>query len=657
MRERAASLRAAGVDEYADEATQALLDRRVAALADDGTTPLFFGRTDHGQDSAFPGQAFHIGRCHVQDEQARPVVVDWRADVGRPFYRASAAERLGLSRRRRFGFAQGRLTSYEDEVFATGEGAGAADRALRAEIERPRVGPMRDIVATIQPEQDDLIRAPLAETVCIQGSPGTGKTAIGLHRAAYLLYEHRRRLARDGVLVVGPNRAFMAYVSRVLPGLGEVRVTQLPVDEVVSGPRVSAVEDPDVARLKGDTRMAEVLRRAVFGQVTLPSEPLAIRCDSRWLRLPAAQLRAIVVGLVGRGVRYGAGRALLRDAVVLAFQRLAEGAGGVAGFDVGGDVSKALQRSREAGRYLDQVWPALNPLNVVFRLLSDRESFAVTADGLLEADEQAALCWSPRPRGRKSAAWTVADLFLIDEATAVIDGVPTYGHVVIDEAQDLSPMQLRALGRRCRAGSATLLGDLAQATAPWAVERWETAVAHLGKAEAHVASLPRAFRAPRTVLDFANQLLPSIAPDVVPAASVRDVPEALEVRAADPAGVWPACLEAVRAALRREGSVAVIVADAAVRQACHVLAAAGVDHHRLDGFDPSFRLTVAPASQVKGLEFDRVVVLEPADIVAAEPRGRRRLYIVLTRAVLKLTVVHTQPLPAPLQQVLAAATP
>jgi DNA helicase IV len=226
MRTAASAVVDAGVDAWASERLGAARAERLRALAADPGVPPFFGRTDT------PAETFHIGRRHVRDAAGDPVVIDWRAPMSRPFYQASATDPQGLSRRRRFGFSGGDLTGYEDEVLAAGQ-SGPGD-FLREEIERPRSGPMRDIVATIQPDQDDIVRAPLAESICVQGAPGTGKTAVGLHRAAYLLYTHGGQLARTGVLVVGPNRTFLRYIEQVLPTLGEVDVEQTTVADLTA---------------------------------------------------------------------------------------------------------------------------------------------------------------------------------------------------------------------------------------------------------------------------------------------------------------------------------------------------------------------------------------------------------------------------------------
>src|SRR6266571_160990 len=496
MRRHAGSLDASGGDEIAESIVRARLGLRVAALADDPTVPLFFGRIDYDGSAELAGERFHIGRRHIHDELMDPVVIDWRAAVARPFYRASPQDPWGLVRRRRFGFADGELTSFQDERFEEGADQSVSEAALRAEIERPRVGPMRDIVATIQPEQDDLVRASLGETICIQGGPGTGKTAVGLHRAAFLLYEYRDRLRTGDVLVVGPSPAFMAFISQVLPGLGEVDVTQRTIDELVASVPLRGADAPSAAAVKADARMAAVLERAVSGRVRPPLEPLAIPFATSFVQLSSARLRAMVAALLDRDLPYAAGRELLWEQLGRACQSEAEQAGHT-GYESVDDAVKAVRRSRAARRVVDRAWPALQPTRLLFDLLSDEAALRNAASGILDDVEQKELLWPRRPQSRASAPWTAADALLLDELAALIDPPRSYGHVVIDEAQDLSPMQLRALGRRCRFGSATLLGDLAQATTPWAAGSWEASLAHLGKPGGGVQSLPRAFRAPR----------------------------------------------------------------------------------------------------------------------------------------------------------------
>ncbi|WP_433393933.1 HelD family protein [Micromonospora sp. KLBMP9576] len=682
MRERARALFSTGDqvagDAYAAETLGRTLARRVAELADDPGTPLFFGRLDFGAATGTPpggerpgdepggwhpdhaGRRYHVGRRHVTDDRGEPLVLDWRAPVSRSFYRASARDPQGVAVRRRFGFSGGTLTSFEDERLDRGEELGTTSRILTAEIERPRVGPMRDIVATIQPEQDELVRADLADSICVQGAPGTGKTAVGLHRAAYLLYLHRERLRRSGVLIVGPNRTFLSYIAAVLPALGEVEVEQATVEDLVGGGvPVRAVDDPAVALVKHDARMAEVLRRAVDAYIGEPTEPITVSDGSfRW-RIGLDPLHRLVEEARRERLPYATGRERVRARVVSLLQRQAEARRAESPSDA---WLRRMGRATPVTAFLDAVWPALTPQGLVHALLADPQRLAAAADGLLSAEEQARLrgladpaqsADAPppaRPRaagtklGRtpKATKWTAADAVLIDEAAGLIERPGGFGHVVVDEAQDLSPMQCRVIARRSEHGSITLLGDLAQGTAPWASVDWRESLRHLGKPDAVVVPLTIGFRVPAVVVAFANRLLPALAVDVPPAESLRR-DGALDVRTVE--DLTAATVAEVRAALAHDGSIGVIVPDAAVDGLRSALADAGVSTATADDVDAAARVTVVPATMVKGLEYDHVVVVEPAAIVAAEPRGLHRLYVVLTRAVSRLSVLHREPLP------------
>jgi len=640
MRGRAEALYDVGselaLDPHGAEALGRALRRRIADLADDPSTPLFFGRLDIDEI------AYHVGRRHVTDDAGEPMVLDWRAPLSRSFYRASVRDPQGVATRRRFGFVKGELTSFEDEHLDRGEELGTKSRILTAEIERPRVGPMRDIVATIQPEQDELVRAELEDSICVQGAPGTGKTAVGLHRAAYLLYLHRERLHRSGVLIVGPNTAFLSYISAVLPALGEVEVQQATVDDLIARVPVQGTDSGAAALIKHDPRMAEVLRKALWGRLAKPAEPIMVSDGSYRWRIDAEPLRRIVDEARREGLPYSVGRERVRARVVGLLQRQSEYRTGNSPSD--GWLRK-MSKVAPVVEFLNSAWPAVAPESLVVALLTDPDLLARSADGILTEAEQQTLIWAKPPRTAKSARFSAADLVLLDEAAGLIEREASFGHVVVDEAQDLSPMQARAIARRSAHGSITLLGDLAQGTAPWAAADWRDTLGHLGKPDAAVVPLTVGFRVPAVVVALANRLLPALGVGVPEAVSLRRDGDLAIVPVAEPGELDAAMLVEVTAALEHEGSVAVIAADAAVARLRAHLAAAGIEAATPDDVDSEARVTVVPATIVKGLEYDHVIVVEPADIVAAEPRGLNRLYVVLTRAVSRLSVLHAKPLP------------
>lgn len=633
-------------DRYTAERLGRMLKSYAKELAEEPDSPLYFGRLqfDDGPDAGeHRNQNYYIGRRRITDASGgQPLVIDWRAPVSSRFYRASARARQGVTSRRRFGWTihhPVQLTGFEDERLDRGEELGIASQLLTAEIERPRVGPMRDIVATIQPEQDELVRADLDQSLCVQGGPGTGKTAVGLHRAAYLLYLHRRQLKRNGVLVVGPNPAFLHYISAVLPALGEVAVQQRTLDEVLSECPPRAVDGDEAARVKHDARMAAVLRRALYAQITEPTESIVVAVDSYRLRVSLIALARQVARIRGEEVPYGVGRERLRARIVAMFQRQLESHGET-------PTKKWLDtigRARPVTAALDHAWPKVRPDQLLTTLLADSEALARAADGLLTAEEQKAILWQRPPRSFKSAKWSAADHVLLDEIAGLIEHPASYRHIVIDEAQDLSPMQCRALARRSAHGSLTVLGDLAQGTSPWAASDWHEQMAHLGKDGSPVAALTMGFRVPAVVLAFANGLLPGLRVAAAPTRSIR-TDGALRVRHAT--DLASATVAAVRAALEHEGSIAVIAADTLLANLSAALHAAGLAVNTAEEDNPDRRVTVLPAVLAKGLEFDHVIVVEPDDIVRAEPRGLNRLYVVLTRAVSRLDVLHSGPLPA-----------
>jgi DNA helicase IV len=504
MRQRTASLEAFGGDHVSTEHLKQALYRRMKALEDDPTVPLFFGRLDYdARLGAEQDETLYMGRRHVTGEAGgEPLVIDWRAGMSRPFYQARPGEPMGVRLRRRFGFSHGQLTAYEDEDLTTA-GETVHSDIMESEIERPRTGPMRDIVATIQPEQDSIVRAGLDQSLCVQGAPGTGKTAIGLHRAAYLLYAFRDQLSRSGVLVVGPNDSFLSYIADVLPALGEIDAAQTTVAALVSqanGVAVRGFDSVPAALVKGDARMAEVLHRAVWSHLGAVTAPLVVPRGAYQWRVGAYLTAEVVEELRQRGVRYEAGRAMLRQR--LAHQVLLR-------MEAGGDspddrVQDAVARSKPVRAYADAVWPALDPIKLIMRLLTDPDFLAAAAQGILSPEEQQLIMMNKPPRSLAAARWSVADVILIDEVADLLQRTPSRGHVIVDEAQDLSPMMLRAVGRRASTGSVTVLGDLAQATTPWATPSWRESLAHLGHPNAAITELVAGFRVPGAVIDFAT---------------------------------------------------------------------------------------------------------------------------------------------------------
>ncbi|MDG5807141.1 AAA family ATPase [Streptomyces ossamyceticus] len=643
--------------------------------------PLFFGRLDFGDDGhdgEHAGQRYHLGRLRITEHPGSPpLVVDWRAPVARAFYQASAGDPRGVAVRRRFGWAPGSrgdsadLTGFEDEPLGGGAGGGAGGaggvggegvgaegsapgRFLTAEIERPRTGPMRDIAATIQPEQDDLVRAGLATSVCVQGAPGTGKTAVGLHRAAYLLYTHPQRIRRGGMLILGPNRTFLSYIAEVLPALGEVGVRQSTVMDEIARQPVTAEDDERAAALKHDARLAQVLRRALYARIaTVRPDALVVPDGTYRWRVTGDRLERIVADVRREEPEppYDTGRERVRARIVALLREQAERRAG----PQSNAWAWRMSRSRPVGAFLDSVWPRVRPEEVVARLLTDPEALAAAAEGLLDAEEQKAVLWPDPPRSWRSARWSAADLVLLDEVAGLLEHPEGYGHIVIDEAQDLSPMECRAIGRRAVFGSVTVLGDLAQGTTPWAARDWPRLLTHLGKPDATVVPLTTGFRVPRAVVEVANRLVGRLGVDVPAARSLRGDGElrmrrvgeagtrrAGDTRAAGGTGLLDAVVEetvtAVREALAREGSIGVIAPDAETVRLREALAAAGIATGGAD--DLRARVVVLGARMAKGMEYDHVVVVEPAAIAAAEARGLHRLYVALTRAVSRLDVVH-----------------
>jgi hypothetical protein len=483
---------------------------------------------------------------------------------------------------------------------------------------------MRDIVATIQADQYHLIARDPEPPLVIQGGPGTGKTAVGLHRASFLLYAHRQRLRR--VLVVGPNPAFMEYVSHVLPTLGEDSVDQRAVAELVPGVELTRADPPDVQRLKADRRVAEVVQRAAALASAGEPQELVTRLEGRFVGVEQDEVAELLDEARAELGLTAAARERFRMNVLRRFyEDYGVRLGGQA-FRAFDEVERALRRDGRLTRFLDASWPAPKPEQVVRRLLSSRETLAAAADGVLDESEQRLL-------RRARSGWSEGDLPLLDDARAVLVEPPTrYGHVLVDEAQDLTPMQLRMVARRA-AGSFTLLGDIAQATGPISYRRWQELLPHLEGAEgAQIEELRHAYRVPREIMELALPLLEQIAPEVEPPIAYRVGAERPRVVEAEDA--LASAFEEAAGLAAEEGLLAVI-APASLR---------GEGATSL--FDET-RIAVLTPREAKGMEFDHVIVVEPARIVeeAVEGQGLRELYVALTRPTTTLVLVHARPLP------------
>lgn len=647
MQARAAAL-AEREDLAANEVDSRILRQqfveRAKALEAATRGPLCFGRIDEGS------ARFHIGRTHVEDEEGNPLVIDWRARAAIPFYRATLAEPMGLDRRRRFVFADDELVDVMEEDFNDPGGLSASSGVpdpLLAELGRARTGRMRDIAATIQAEQDVIIRTPLEHCLIVQGGPGTGKTAVGLHRAAYLLFEHRERLMRSGVLVLGPNRLFLDYVGQVLPTLGERSVRQATIPTLLGRYRIAGTDDPATGRVKADPRMAVLLERVATDFVSPADADLSFPFGARVAVVRKEQVNAHMQVAMASKVPWADRRVRFRNSVLRsAMDSLPDEVRMPLDFE----KFSSMTLAGSGRRALDRCWRSTNGANLVRRLLTNRTALARAADGILDRDEQATLFRRRTTKGVREP-WTEFDLPLLDEADAFVAGhTQHYGHIVVDEAQDRTPMELRLLGRRATAGSMTILGDLAQATNVAAVAVWEDAARHLSPPQpAQIAQLTIGYRLPGALLDFANRLLPHAAPNVAPAVSVRETGDHPHIEPCDPGELYEQVGELVSAFVRRYSTIAVISPLDSSETIARQLAVRDIPYVTDGGESLDDRVAVLSATQSKGLEFDAVIVVEPKRIMLTESGKKRALFVALTRAVQHLSIFHTMGLPDELE--------
>ncbi|HUP75503.1 MAG TPA: DNA/RNA helicase domain-containing protein [Acidimicrobiales bacterium] len=663
---RAAAIRLTDISEAGPGGTsQARFERDVLyetvagrlSQLDLGSRSLVFGRIDYEG-----GERFYIGRLGIWDRERDIVVVDWRAPVAEAFYRATGREPLGLERRRHFSTRGRTLLAIEDELFGDlsflddpvdGRPRVQGEGALIAALETARTGRLSDIVATIQAEQDDIIRAPMPGVLVVQGGPGTGKTVVALHRAAYLLYTHRFPLEGQGVLVIGPNRLFLAYIEQVLPSLGEAGVEQSVLADLVANVRVDGRAPENVGRVKGDLRMVPFIERAVRDRERPLLEDLRVGYGVQSLWFTVEQSQRVVRDARRRFRTHNGARKFVESEL---FTALAASAREEINVDT---LRDRLRDNLDVRRALERMWPVLAPAQLLHDLFGSKALIRSAARKQL-TEREVDLLHRPRVAHPDKVVWTDSDVALLDEARELlgarpgkrdIDSVRTYGHIVVDEAQDLSPMDLRVLSRRSLSGSMTVVGDIAQSTGAWAHTSWDEILEHLpDRRPPRTVELTVGYRIPAPLVTLAARVLREAAPQLKPPISVRQ--DGSPPRIVRVATITDGLIDVVRDELAEveQGNVALVCPASLVDDVCDALGAAGVPYGRATrrGFDQ--QVTVVAVGMVKGLEVDSAIVVEPARIVSEEAQGMRALYVALTRATKRLTVVYAEPLPAVLAE-------
>ncbi|WP_298334096.1 AAA family ATPase [Ferrimicrobium sp.] len=634
-----------------------------------GAHPLLFGRIDLNDAEGLT--SYHIGRISLSDDTGDPLVVDWRAPVAEAFYRATALHPMGLQRRWHLAIAQRSLVGLECEDLVASDRGDQEDAlvgraSLYSALERPRTLEMANIVETIQADQDELIRRPLNRTIVIEGSPGTGKTAVALHRAAYLVYTYRWRLERQGVLVLGPSESFVRYVRAVLPSLGESGVEVRSIAGLRE-PRMNSTPTRDafVARLKGDPRMARVLRQAVKDRERPLKQTASIPFGSRILMVsPELTQRAILAGTAAKGrhnQRRKAVEAYLARELAIEFLRGGQLSMSPADLsenvinlfdddldlplrlpedteeDIIGDVVLQLRRVEHFQRIVERIWPALKAEELLFDLFTHRPLLQLAARSILREDEVAALSLPP-DLALTEVHWTDEDIMLLDEIDTLV-GVPQakiFGHVIVDEAQDISPMAARVIRRRTSKDSLTVLGDLAQAVGPYRGRSWREVMGPFGVSDFELIRLPMNYRSPRLLARVADRLRRRILGDqALQEVPVRALVGTLATTVIDRSSLVQHLEDQVRVWLAEaEGTVALVVPDE-VPELLQLICNCKVD---------VARVFVASVSGVKGMEFDSVALVG-FDIPEEGDLLRRSMYVALTRATRSVSMVFLNSIP------------
>jgi DNA helicase IV len=641
---------------------------------------LCFGRLDLSDDARQ-----YIGRMALTDDDYEQLLIDWRAPAAAPFYRATAANPGDVNRRRHIQTSRRRVLSVDDEVFGSdgpygdGQGTLSGEAALLASLQAPRTGRMHDIVATIQAEQDRIIRSDLRGILVVQGGPGTGKTVAALHRAAYLLYTHRDRLADQGVLIIGPNPTFLRYIEQVLPSLGETGVVLTTLGSMYPEVVATASEPGEDVAAKGELRMVEVLKQAVRARQRVPRDGFEVNLDGRTLWLPPDTCAAARTKARRSRRPHNLARAVFVREMLNA---LAEHYGGRLGYgqslseeDIAG-IRSDLAAESAVQKALDEMWPTLNPEELVAEVLDDPGRRAWTVADVPLLDEAAELLGpadlGPDTAARRAEAERQADIEYARELLqnldlnmpidpelvaeryrgpaqrsstaerAVADRSWAFGHVIVDEAQELSPMAWRMVMRRCSARSMTLVGDLAQAGSPAAPPSWAEALDPHAEGRWRVEELAVNYRTPTEIMELATGILRQIDPSLSPPRSVRSTGTTPWTRQLSDLTTELPGVVADELSAMGDGRLALIVPAGRENEVLEALRAAQVD--AAPGFEPTALdspAAVLTVTQAKGLEFDSVIVVEPTELVSTSPSGLRDLYVALTRATARLGLVHS----------------
>ena len=640
------------------------------AILDAEHEGLVFGRLDLN----FP-ETRYIGRIGVRDAEYEPLVIDWRAPAAEPFYRATQASPMNVIRRRVLRCRDDHVIGLEDDLLDTSADTDLpilGEGALMAALTRARGRTMRDIVATIQAEQDEAIRAPYQGVTIIGGGPGTGKTVVALHRAAYLLYTNRARLEKSGVLVVGPSSVFMNYIERVLPSLGEESVTLRAVGAVagdVLGMVSERVDAAPAATLKGSLRMLKVLRRLVRRPPNPAAEEVQVSVKGEVLKLDAVELAGIRESILSN-YKMNRGRAAATTSVARALA-------GKLTSDVGLDPEEIDERIREHQRFrefMDSWWPMLDAPTALARL-ADRELLDELAPNLTagERDDLAESYQWLQTDAVEITGWSVADMTLLDELLEMLGPVPaesheepvfidfgnvselvttsdllrrehsvdpdddpqtTYAHILVDESQDITPMQWRMLRRRGPQASWTLVGDPAQSSYPDAAESERAVNDLVGRAPLRRFTLSTNYRSPSEVFDLAAKVITRVFPDASLPRAVRNTGLVPKLAETDEAGLAEAIIAlALGLAGHVSGTIGIIVPPSRLGATTRL----AMSDPRLAALEE--RLIVVTALQAKGLEYDGVLVVCPDEIVAEAPGAERVLYVALTRATQRMTIL------------------